>query len=218
MTVEPTKNPFVVGLDLGQQNDYTAVALLERVDHYQGQSHYDYTHRVRSSLAVRFLERFPLGISYAKIAERIRDLINSPVLQDRARLVIDATGVGAPVVDMLRGMQLRATIVPVVITGGDTVSHDNGRYRVPKKDLVAAVSVMLQQEILQVPSKLPLAETLVDEMLNFRIRVNLEGSMTYEGWRTRDHDDLVLAVALACWQAQVLWPHLIVPGDHAYCV
>ena len=218
MTVEPTKNPFVVGLDLGQQNDYTAVALLERVDHYLGQSHWDYSHRVRSGLAVRFLERFPLGISYAKIAERIRDLINSPLLQERSRLVIDATGVGAPVVDMLRGMQLRATIVPGVITGGDTVSNENGRHRVPKKDLVASVSVLLQQEILQLPSKLPLAETLVDEMLNFRIRINLEGAMTFEAWRTRDHDDLVLAVALACWQAQRLWPHLIVPGDHAYFV
>ena len=117
---------------------------------------------------------------------------------------------------MLKGMDVRSQIVPVVITGGDSVSEENGRFRVPKKDLVAAVSVLLQQDVLQVPTKLELAETLIDEMLNFRIRVNLEGAMTYEAWRSRDHDDLVLAVALACRQAQRTWPHLLIPGDHAF--
>jgi hypothetical protein len=28
------------------------------------------------------------------------------------------------------------------------------------------------------------------------------GNETFESWRERDHDDLVLSVALACWHGQ----------------
>jgi hypothetical protein len=35
-----------------------------------------------------------------------------------------------------------------------------------------------------------------------RVKVTLGGHETYEHWRSGDHDDLVLAVALACRQAK----------------
>jgi hypothetical protein len=35
-----------------------------------------------------------------------------------------------------------------------------------------------------------------------RVKVTLNGHEMYEHWRSGDHDDLVLAVALACWQAR----------------
>ena len=209
LAVYGTREPFLIGLDLGQQNDYTAVALLQRIDQQP-----DPSKSFHSLLIVRHLERFPRGANYADMAGRIRDLARAPLIRCRSKLVIDATGVGTPVLDMLKHMHIGVEIVPVVITGGDTASEENGRHRVPKKDLVAAVSVLLQQGVLQIPKQLALAETLVDEMLNFRVRVSLEGSLSYEAWRSGDHDDLVLAVALACWQAQRAWKQLIVPGNH----
>jgi hypothetical protein len=40
------------------------------------------------------------------------------------------------------------------------------------------------------------------ELQNFRRKVNLRTAHTsYEHWREGDHDDLVLACALACWGA-----------------
>ncbi len=42
-------------------------------------------------------------------------------LADKARLIVDGTGVGVPVVEMFRAAGLRP--VPIWITGGDAVSR-----------------------------------------------------------------------------------------------
>jgi hypothetical protein len=39
--------------------------------------------------------------------------------------------------------------------------------------------------------------------VNFKVKVNLAtGHDSYEAWRESVHDDLVLAVALACWHGE----------------
>ena len=46
------------------------------------------------------------------------------------------------------------------------------------------------------------AQILKQELLNFRVKVNERtGNEQYEAWRENEHDDLVLATALACWYA-----------------
>src|SRR5215212_5175327 len=43
---------------------------------------------------------------------------------------------------------------------------------------------------------------LREELLNFRRKQNkVTAHSSYEHWRESDHDDLVLAAALACWKA-----------------
>ena len=55
---------------------------------------------------------------------------------------------------------------------------------------------------LKVAGDLELWPTLRQELLTFRRKVSLAtGHDSYEHWRESDHDDLVLATALACWQA-----------------
>jgi hypothetical protein len=44
---------------------------------------------------------------------------------------------------------------------------------------------------------LPLTAVLAEELAAFRVKVTPAGNETFEAWRERDHDDLVLAVALA---------------------
>jgi hypothetical protein len=41
-------------------------------------------------------------------------------------------------------------------------------------------------------------------MTNFQVRITPAGNETFGPWRERAHDDLVFAVALACWTAQNL--------------
>jgi hypothetical protein len=57
---------------------------------------------------------------------------------------------------------------------------------------------------LKVAARLAEAVTLHRELLAFRIKVSLNGHDSYEAWRERDHDDCVLAVALACWAGENL--------------
>ena len=136
--------PFYVGLDLGQSADYTALAVIHSVHTRTSDGH------TAKALHLRHLERYPLRRPYpeivAKVAALVRDERLAPTEYDPSRaryftqppaLVVDNTGVGVAVTDLLKGKGLRFT--PVTITGGDT-AHKTGRnWRVPKRDLVAAL-------------------------------------------------------------------------------
>src|SRR5215216_1663197 len=126
-------NNFCVGLDLGQSSDYTALAVVEKLEG-NGASSRDPGDRV--SLHLRHLERYPLRTPYPEMAERVAALIRSDVLTvsttDRMlrevrvppELVIDQTGVGVPVADLLRERDL--IFRSVVITGGDRLAGRAG--------------------------------------------------------------------------------------------
>jgi hypothetical protein len=76
---------------------------------------------------------------------------------------------------------------------------------VPKRDLVAAVQVLLQNGRLKIAPELELAPVLKKELLNFRVKIDPKTAHdSYEHWREGDHDDLVLATALACWYSEYL--------------
>ncbi len=90
----------------------------------------------------------------------------------------------------------------MTITGGEAATREPGGYRVPKRDLVGALQVLLQQERLHVAQGLPEAATLVRELLDFRVKLSDAGHDSYGAWREGTHDDLVLAVALAVWRAE----------------
>ena len=89
--------------------------------------------------------------------------------------------------------------IRVQIHGGDRVTGEGRSYRVPKRDLVAAVQVLLQNGKLRIaPGEM--TDVLVQELINFRVKIDPETAHdSYSAWREKDHDDLVLAVALACW-------------------
>jgi hypothetical protein len=194
---------FYVGLDLGQSNDYTALAVLEKVGHDK-----------ELDLHLRHLERYPLRMPYPQMVERVATLVKSPQLTrtyldrrygrmmlDEPDLFVDATGVGRPVVDLFRERGLRYKAI--TITGGNQVTRTGGGWGVPKRDLIGALEVPFHSGRLKVAAGLHLWETLRGELQSFRRKVSLTtGNDTYEHWRESDHDDLVLAAALACWGAE----------------
>jgi len=199
--------PFYVGLDLGQSADYTALAVVHSVHTRTPDG------QAAKGLHLRHLERYPLRTPYPEIAEKVAALVRdeklSPSEYDPSRgryssqppaLTVDNTGVGVAVTDLLKGKGLKFT--PVTITGGET-AHKTGRnWRVPKRDLVAALEVPFHTGELKVAEGLTLWPVLREELLNFRRKINLKTAHdSYEHWRETDHDDLVLATALACWQA-----------------
>ena len=75
-----------------------------------------YERKQETEYGLRYLERIRLGTSYPSIVEHLRQVIEIPEMAGRCTLVPDATGVGGPVMDMLRAARLGCPIVPVVIT------------------------------------------------------------------------------------------------------
>ena len=72
--------------------------------------------------------------------------------------IVDATGVGAPVVDMLRRADLPCRLMPVTITGGEHDAPVRGGYHVPKRELLTGLQVLVQSGGLE--RKLMLADAL----------------------------------------------------------
>ena len=65
------------------------------------------------------------------------------------------------------------------ITGGDAVSRDGKDYRVPKRDLVSVVQVLLQAERPKIASSLRKASTLTAELLAFKVSISFKGHDSY---------------------------------------
>jgi hypothetical protein len=199
---------YYIGLDLGQSSDFTALAIVQDANERNGSG------EVEKRLRLRHLERYPLRTPYTQIADGVAALMRSPALNSyeydpgryrmsvpKVRLFVDSTGVGAAVTDLLKARGLNFTAI--TITGGEKV-HGKGTSRsVPKRDLVAALEVPFHTGELQVAEGLELWPALREELLNFRRKINLKTAHdSYEHWRESDHDDLVLACALACWGAR----------------
>jgi Terminase RNaseH-like domain len=182
---------FYIGVDLGQKLDYTAIAIVEREDArgYAGQP------VPPMRLLLRRVHRVPLGTPYPRVVELIRDVTCERVLAGQCALVVDGTGVGAPVVDMLRAAGLRCELTAVTITGGDRETRRGSRdVGVPKRDLIAGVQLALEKGELRIARRMKELEALVRELAAMKI-----GG---EGGDGGEHDDLVIALALACWRAR----------------
>ena len=95
-------------------------------------------------------------------------------------LVVDATGVGAPVVDMLRRADLPCRLMPVTITGGEHDAPVQAGIHVPKRELLTGLQVLVQSRGLQIPRKLMLADALIREMVGMK-----EASQDDWCWRFR---------------------------------
>jgi hypothetical protein len=207
---------FFVGVDLGQSRDPSAIAAVERVEAPGEWDAEMWAPRKEVRFRLRLLERVPLGTRYTEVVERVVRVTRSRQLGGRCYLAVDGTGVGRPVVDLLREARPEATLMPAILTAGCLESRDQGYYMVPKRDLITGLQVMLQQRELQIAGNLEHGPTLVKEMADMQVRVTLAGNEQYGAWREGTHDDLVLAVGLACWCARKVYPHPP-QGDDRWC-
>jgi hypothetical protein len=194
---------YFVGLDLGQSRDHSALAVVERADILLDEVDRATYERLRERrYRVRFLERVALGTPYPNVVERVREVVRAKPLVGQCTLVMDATGVGAPVLDLLRRAQLGCGIEPVILTGGERESHGDGVWCVPKQDLVAGLRLMLEKRELGLPAKSGASRLLVKEMAEMETWMGRRGGLSLGARREGAHDDLVMASALACWRAR----------------
>ncbi len=113
---------YILGLDLGQSQDFTALAVLQRASFPWLGKPTRYTCRV--------LRRWPVGTPYPEIAHSLRELMETRTASALlplagAPLVVDATGVGRAVVDLVRPIpQPPGYVTSVVLTAGHTTTFE----------------------------------------------------------------------------------------------
>lgn len=180
-------NYWFIGVDLGQAADYTAISVIEKAD---------------DKVLLRHLERLQLGTPYPIQVERVKQIFKTVDSEgSTVDLIVDHTGVGRAVVDLMK--QAGLSPIALIITAGNEATKAGRIWHIPKRDLVSALIIAFQTGELKIAQSLPEAETLVKELMNFKLKVNLQtGHDSYEAWREGIHDDLVLSVALAVYAAR----------------
>jgi len=189
---------FYVGLDLGQRRDYSAIVVVERREERRA-----FLNPRFEALHVRHVERVPLGTPYAQVVARVRAIVRHPELAGQCSLAVDGTGVGTPVVEMLRAAQLGCEMTAVTITGGERQhnysSAGGATWSVPKQDLLAGVQVLLERGELRIAKRMKEVGALVKELVDVRVKTGDQGRVKVGADGCGEHDDLVIALALACW-------------------
>jgi hypothetical protein len=160
-----------------------------------------YGHETDAAYAVRHLARFPPGTPYSQVVDALRVVFADEPVKG-GTLVVDQTGVGRAVFESVRDAEVGATVHGLTVTAGHAATLDErGGWLVPKKDLAGVLQVLLQEKRLKVAPALEHAQTLAEELQHFQLKtISLDPSAVE--WRERPHDDLVLAVASAAWQAE----------------
>ena len=201
-----TGKTIVLGVDVGKLHDPTAVCACEwtevvvkPADPLFGEHPIMETH-----YRVLGAERLPLGTSYPDVAKRINALARRLYERDSAgqyHCLIDATGVGGPVVDMVRAAIIpQCHVTAVTITGGDKGDASiiwRTAGSIGKSYLVSRLQSLLQSGRLVAPRNTDM-EAMAEELKVYEIRTRDTGTPEMGAFAVGTHDDLVTALALSC--------------------
>lgn len=151
---------------------------------------------------VRALERLPLNTSYPAVARRLHAICRAMArrAQSEVFLAVDATGVGRPIVDIVRAeLDDDVHLTAVTISGGEkcpTNALHRSEVVLGKVGMVSRLQALLQTRRIVMPRTAD-ARGLADELLDFEIRVRDSGNDELGAFKTGKHDDLVTALGLS---------------------
>ena len=160
----------VIGADVGQARDYTAIAVLQVIELESTHKRIDEADRrgctweSRNEYHLRALERLDMGTPCRDVIARLRaigDKISSP---DGLHYTLDITAVGNPVLAMAR-QELQGIVEGLIITAGTEESRDPKKHLafVPKVDMISALQIAYSSAYLKAAEGLPLLDTLIKE-------------------------------------------------------
>ena len=180
---------FIAGLSRGLANDYEALAVVETFGQYEINKRYSLRHQ----------ERFK-GISSGKLAKQIVELMNGKPFNKDIKIVLEVSSSGQILVDTFAKAKLHC--VAVTVTEDDTATSKESTYKVSKKQLIANLQFLFVAERLRMIKDLPVSKIITKELLTYRLNNSSPDHENQRVSKEPNHDDLVFALALACWYGQ----------------
>lgn len=189
----PLDRTHYIGLDLGQKQSYTALAIIERATVITGeQNRVTYEYPTERRFVLRHLERYPLDTPYTDVIDNVCRLIRHPELSDQRAIALDAGGPGGSFIDSFRKARPNCRITGVTITSGSAITRTGDNYRVPRTELLTLLRQAILSRSLLISDTMPDAHHLRHELLNFDLDL-----------QSRQTTDLVFACAFAYWRANL---------------
>lgn len=191
MSTAPSR--LIFGLDLGQSTDHSALAGVDRLRLDTP------VFRRKFRYVIRFLDEYPLGMSYPDQVRRAVETFNNPKVKS-SRVGVDYTGVGRPVYDILKEARPPVILYPMLTTGGHAITFDKvtREYHIPKVEQVSLLQLLLQADLLAWHESLPHAGKLADQLAKYRVKITKSKNEQF-GAMSGTNDDLVSAVMSAVW-------------------
>lgn len=203
MSNQLVKNEYYLGLDLGRKQDHSALIVLERCQRAINTRYIDATTKWEERLSVRFAKQWKLGTPYGDVAKEVGNIYRKIEPLGKPVLVVDQTGVGDAVYEMIKDQLRGANLEGVVIN------------QELKRDMYAAMETNLEQGKLQIAFDCLAVKELKQELLTVEIR-RVGYGYKFGAFEKDAHDDLVMALALACWRERIGHssnrPHYRLPG------
>lgn len=186
----------MLGFDPAQLFDFAALSALE-VNYEPGQ---DATYRVVN------LERRQ-RVSYPDLVAWAADAPNTPIFRegttDAPKLVVDSTGVGIAVRDMLR--QKNVPLVAIMTTAGNALSKDLDGYHVGKARIYGKFFTVFDDGRIHINKEHPYFAQLYNELKAFKSKLSAAGNALFEA-ELGEHDDMITALALPVWYFEEFKP------------
>ena len=124
----------------------------------------------------------------------------SSLSKRRVSVLIDVTGVGRPILDMLKAeivlrKELReVSLQPISFVHGEKYNRTTGT--LGKAYLVSRLQSLLQSGRVHAPDTAEV-KAMLEELRVFEVRVSESGTDQYGAFKTGTHDDLAVSAALA---------------------
>jgi hypothetical protein len=205
---------YVIGADVGDRRDPAAIGIHEMVARYKDMTLPDEVEWARLSTQIiheyhlRLLERPELGTGYPALVERLASIASSPSIVNECICVVDATGVGEPIVQMLRD-RLRIDRIPTRVvaiyatpSGSRVGLVPPLGYSVPKDNLVTVTSAVYDSGRIRIAEGLKHAAQLELEVEHFIPKTTNRGSQTFAASNDAIHDDLISMQMISLWYAE----------------
>lgn len=194
-------------MDVGSERDNSAFTVLKRNEVVRdinfGTDSAPKEQIILPSYDLIWIERPELKTPYLDLKHIAARILNQPKLVGNCHFLMDATGTGMPVVQIMQDLGP----TPVVITSGHSVvPREEGGYTVPKRFLISAMQGVLQSRRIRIADGLKHTEQLTKEIIGFKMRYG-KTMETYEAQTEATHDDLVMSLAINLWFLEKIYGH-----------
>jgi hypothetical protein len=192
------KRDFLVGLSVGQGSQPSGVAVVERLP--------EEVPGIGRHYACRHFRRWvPPDTAYPTLISNLKEMFSDAPLK-RGDLIVEAGPGIKAVVAFLRKNRLPARISPVEIRASAEDAYVEGFWRIAKASVIETTRQVLQENRLvfddrmppEVLETTPSAQTIYQALLNYPYNKTPAANDAFASREGAD-DDLILAVALACW-------------------
>ena len=115
------------------------------------------------------------------------------------KFILDATGVGAAVADILKAKGL--PVKEITITAGNNATRSGNKVHVGKPRLIGKFLGAFDAGKLHINPAMPILPLLEKEMLGFRAELSAQGNTKFEA-EEGENDDMLMSLAQAVWYGE----------------